>query len=407
VFDATRNVGYCISNRPGGKGNEDIYRVQKQTESVVIKVTDALNGTGLDGATIDFSECGEKSYQTTSNGIFNFQLLDNLDCAVIISKEGYLSKTVRINTSGLRQSRTLEIGLTNANQAYNGKIVNGSSGYLLDGVKVIATHQGTQEIVTSLSDPKGSYVIALKPDANYILRYSKAGFRDLSFNFKTLKNDSKSIQQIEMLPVGVSSVPATSPKPTVYEPVNQAGSASLVAGFAVQLAASSSPNVDLKPYQANLNGAGTVYTVQEGGKTKVRLGLFKTRDEASVAQRLARGSGYPGAFIVEDKQEVKIQSTTLTQPKEAETIKPEPPARDYEGYLVRLATVKDVSNFKKERLEDVGVITYYPKGNLTVVLLSGYDSKASAEIGLRKARARGFSEAFLVTMMKGEFRKAD
>lgn len=419
VFDAVRNVGYFISNRPGGKGGEDIYRIQKEMESIVIKVTDALNGAGIEGATIDFSDCGEKNFLTNANGIFNFQLLDNLNCTATVSKQGYLSKSVKITSLGLRQNRTLEVSLTNTSNAYKGKTVNGSTGYVLDDVKVIATNQANQEVVTATTDSKGDYTIALQPDATYLLRYSKAGFRDLSFNLKTLKNDSKTLQNIELLPVGISEKPAdtapantkpvnTTPPPYEKEPVT---AANMESGFAVQLAASSAATVDLAPHQVKVGNIGTVYSVQEGGKTKIRMGLFETRAAAAEAQQKVKASGYPGAFIVEDKREKKAQPVSAQparqQPKEAE-VKNTPPAKEeLTGYMVRLATLRDTKNFKQGQLDDLGVISFLPKGDLTIVLLTGYDSKASAEIGLRKARTRGFKEAFLVTMQGGELRRAD
>ena len=409
VFDSARNAGYFVSNRPGGKGSEDLYRIQKETESVVIKVTDTVTGVGIGEATIDFSDCGEKSYQTNANGIFNFQLLDNLNCTATISKEGYISQLVKITSLGLRQNRTLDVALTNANQAYSGKIVNASTGYVLEGGKVIATNQATQEVVTAMSDSKGDYMIALATDATYVIRYSKAGFRDLSFNFKTQKSDRKNIQNIELLPVGASAtVPASMEKE--IETATTDGTTTVVSGYAVQLAATSSASVDLAPYRIKAGDSGNIYAVKEGGKTKIRLGLFDTREAAVVAQKKVVANGFAGAFIVEDKREVKKQPETSMQPAKVqpkEIVETKKPEVELEGYMVRLATFRDINNFKKGLVDDVGVISFLPKGDVTIVLLTGYDSKSSAEIGLRKARARGFPEAFMVTMEGGELRKAE
>ena len=414
VFDASRNVGYFVSNRPGGKGAEDIYRIQKETENVVIKVTDAITGIVISDATVDFTNCGDKTYQTDVNGIFNFQLMENLNCAVMIKKDGFQSKTVKITSLGLRQSRTLDVQLAKTGESYQGKIVNGSNGYVLEGVKVIATNQATNEANTATTDGLGDYLIPLQSNATYVLRYSKAGYRDLSFNFKTGPNDKKIIQNIEMLAVGVAAnstppaaakLPATTPT-TFEEPV-----ATVAGGYSVQLAATTATAVDLRPYQTKVGGLGAVYSIEEGGKTKIRVGVFNTREEAAAAQAKVRAQGYTGAFLVEEK--TRQAKATLTPPP---ATKATPEKKDaaaatgtskLNGYMVRLGVYRDVSRFNQGLVDDVGIITYVPKGDLTLVVLTGYDSRSSAEIGLRKARNRGFPDAFLVEMRGGELKKAE
>jgi cell division septation protein DedD len=415
VYDASRNVGYFVSNRPGGKGGEDIYRIQKETENIVIKVTDAITGVAISDAAIDFTNCGDKTYQTDVNGIFNFQLMENLNCAVTIKKDGFLSKTVKITSLGLRQSRTLDVQLAKTGESYRGKVVNGSNGYVLEGVKIIATNQATSESTTATTDGLGDYLIPLQSSATYVLRYSKAGYRDLSFNFKTGANDSKAIQNIEMLPVGVAAT--ATPPPAAKQPVNETptsfssepASTTMMGGYAVQLAAASSPNVDLRPYQTKVGDLGAVYSVEEGGKTKIRVGVFNTRDEAAAVQAKVKAQGYSGAFVVEEKTR-QAKSTTVAAAKstpETKTAASTAGATKLEGYMVRLGVFRDASRFNQGLVDDVGIITYVPKGDLTIVLLTGYDSRSSAEIGLRKARNRGFPDAFIVEMKGGELKKAE
>ncbi|MBI5917220.1 MAG: carboxypeptidase regulatory-like domain-containing protein [Bacteroidetes bacterium] len=419
VFDAARNIGYFVSNRPGGKGAEDIYRIQKETESVVIKVTDALTGAAIAGATVDFSSCGEKSYQTNGNGIFNFQLLEKLDCSATVSKDGFLSETIKITTLGLRESRTVTVALANSANSYMGKVINGSNGNATDNVKVIATNQANKTETTTYSTANGSYAIALQPNATYVIRYSKAGYRDLSFNFKTSTADKKNIQDIELLPVGVGTPVTSAPKEpavtSMEQPVTTPG-ATTRAGFSVQLAAGTSPKVDLKPYEAKMSKSGVVYTVNEGGKTKVRFGVFATREEAVAAQAVAKENGYAGAFVVAENAGPaaplnKTSGAKTSSPKSIETKPEATPAaatkepESLDGYLVKLAAYRDMNNFKQSSIEDLGVVKFVKKGDFTIVLLSGYDSKSSAEIGLQKARNRGFPGAYMVTMDKGELVK--
>ncbi|MBK9012848.1 MAG: SPOR domain-containing protein [Saprospiraceae bacterium] len=72
-----------------------------------------------------------------------------------------------------------------------------------------------------------------------------------------------------------------------------------------------------------------------------------------------------------------------------------------------MAAYRDLKNFKQSTIEDVGLVSFVKKGEFTIVVLGGYDTKASAQSGLEKARKRGFPDALLVTMEKGEMKKVN
>ena len=65
------------------------------------------------------------------------------------------------------------------------------------------------------------------------------------------------------------------------------------------------------------------------------------------------------------------------------------------GYYIQLGAYKDASSFNKETVIDIGVVESFQKGALTVFILTGYDTKAQTENALKKAKARGFKEAFM------------
>jgi tetratricopeptide (TPR) repeat protein/cell division septation protein DedD len=438
VFNANRNIGYFVSNRPGGKGSEDIYRIVKETESAVIKVTDALSGAVIAGATIDFSNCGSPNQMTNVNGLFNFTLADNLDCTATVSKDGFTSKTVKLTTLSLRQTRTLEVELNNTANAYSGKVVNGTNDKALEGVMVIASNKDAE--TTALTDANGSFSISLKPNVSYQVRYSKPGFKDLTKDFKSASSKEKNLEVAEIYPVGASpsgTDTPTKPKdaepkdstPTSFEqPAAAATSAATVDGFSVQLAAATA-KPDLKPYQDKVGKLGNVYAVSEGGKSKIRLGVFETKEAAVAAQLKAKASGYTGAFIVAEKgkpsaapkkeepkptpaesDSKKMEpKTTPAEPKSKQTEPKSVPAKetDLEGYLVKLAAYKDLKNFNRDKVEDIGLVSFVKKGDFTLVVLSGFDSKAAATKALDKAKKQGFTTAHLATMEKGELKKAE
>ncbi len=428
VFDATRNIGYFVSNRPGGKGSEDIYRIVKEAESVVIKVTDALSGEAISGATIDFSNCGAPTQYTNINGLFTFSLSENLDCSATVSKEGFSSKNVKITTLGMRQSRTIDVALTNNSDAYNGKVVNGTNNSPVEDAKIIATNTVTKEETTTRTDANGAFSIALKPKTKYEIRYSKQGFKDLTTDFTASTSNQNNLSVVNIYPVGAAASgnavakeinpKENTPTNASFETAATVTTSEMVDGFAVQLAAGSSPKPDLKPYQDKVGSVGNIFTVNEGGMTKIRLGVFSSNEAAVGAQAKAKAAGFTGAFIVSQKGVVaasaKPAATSNPTPKSVET-KPAPaeskPAATtttaLDGYLVKLAAYKDLKNFKQSAVEDVGLVHFVKKGDFTIVVLGGYDSKSSAQIGLDKAHKRGFPGAHLARMEGGEVKKAD
>lgn len=436
IFDSKMNIGYIVSNRLGGKGSEDLYRIVKESESIVIKVMDALTGSPISGASIDFSSCGAPNQFTNVNGLFTFSLTDNLDCTATVSKDGFSSKSVKITTLGLRQSRTVEVGLTNDNNSYSGRVVNGVNNSPVEYAKIIATNLASNEETSTNSDAKGNFSIALKSGSTYQIRYSRQGFKDLTTEFKATSASQKNLEVMAIYPVGSSSTvaanntkstqeketpPAKAETPTVSTSTTNTTE---VDGFAVQLASGTSANPDLKPYEDRVGSMGTVFTVNEGGKTKVRLGIFETREAAAAVQTKVKANGYPGAFVVaakgkvaEKKQPEQTQTNKeVVKKEEAPMVKKsieKPVATNasessaLDGYMVKLAAFRDVKNFKQASVEDIGLVSQLKKGEFTIVVLGGFETKAAAQVGLDKARKRGYPTAYLVTMENGELKKAE
>lgn len=411
VFDGLQSIGYFVSNRAGGKGNEDIYKAEKETDNVVIKVSDASSGTPIAEASIDFADCEEEVYYTNDNGVFNFQMLEDLNCTVYIKKDGYMNTPLKLTSMGLKQSRTLEVQLTNLQNAYQGKTVNASNGRYLENVKIIANDQKTGNVTSVYSDSQGGYFISLKPNSAYLLRFSKPGFQDITLNVKTSLNDNRVLRNIDLLAVGATGKITTTSEPIMFSAPTPAtaknktsSSKTIAPGYAIQVAALSNDMSGIGDYKDKLGDIGTVYSVNEGGKVKVRVGVFADRDDAVAIQKLVRAKGYNGAFIIIEKtREVTAVNKNTPAPKQYET--PVAAVTDLKGYMIRLAAYSNLNFFDKGAVDDLGTPTYVPKGELTIVLLRGYSTPDDAYIALRKVKMRGYPEAYLVNYKNGEMKR--
>lgn len=100
VFDPSGNFGYLTSNRPEGRGNEDVWQIRKRVDEFVISVTDAQqNPIGM--AEIDFSACNAGIKQTDTYGQYSFAVAaGKADCRVTVRKSGYRAVVVPISSAG-------------------------------------------------------------------------------------------------------------------------------------------------------------------------------------------------------------------------------------------------------------------------------------------------------------------
>ncbi|MEN0002807.1 MAG: carboxypeptidase regulatory-like domain-containing protein, partial [Bacteroidota bacterium] len=309
IFDDFKNIGYVTSNRPGGKGNEDIYKVFRSADNIVIRVKNASDGQPLEAAIVDFSSCGEQAFQTDASGLYSFQAVQGLNCRVVIRKEGYLSSTLQVSTVGLNNSRRLEVSLTRLGEEYPGKVVSALNGASIAGVKVIAANLRTQSTVETSTDMNGDYALALSPNTPYSIRFSRPGFLEANMNVQTGDGRNRSILNIARItPTTTTGTPPVDPNPGTTPVTPSPG---VGAGYAIQVAAIGSPMLqsfsDLEPY-------GQVYYKQEGGRYKIRVGVFDSRDRASAVLNSVKRQGYRGAFIVDEVGQEAEKGGGVTNP---------------------------------------------------------------------------------------------
>ncbi len=393
VFDPILNLGYLTSNRPGGSGAEDIYRLSQAGEMYSFRVLDATTRQPIADAKLDFMACGQGVYHTDANGTYSFQLLEPLRCQVVVEKQGYAPVTFDFNSSIPGKDRLIEILLPPSDHLYVGRVLD-MEGQPLAGVKIRATHMRSQQYQEVRSQPDGTYQLALQPGSSYLLRYSAVGYREVNRTIHTGDGTDKSILGIVSLPA--ATAPATTgPPPSPQEPdLSQP-----TTGWSIQLAAvSAGKQPDLKPFEAKLGTLGPIYVTTERGMKKVRLGPFELRSDAEAALAIVRARGFKQAFIVREQG----SETPAGPPSPAPGTITQPGAGPYK---VQVGAFSSMRFFDESKLLDLGIIEKRPKGKLTVVLLAGFEDLEDARAAARKAEARGFKGAFVVQEINGQLVK--
>ncbi|NRA49208.1 MAG: carboxypeptidase regulatory-like domain-containing protein, partial [Phaeodactylibacter sp.] len=421
VYDGFRNLGYIVSNRPGGRGHEDIYKVFKSADNIVLKVRNASDGTPIPYASIDFINCGEGLFKADSRGQYSFQAVEGLDCEIVVRAEGYSDAVFRVSTLGLRQNREHDIMLAKQGEQYIGQVLNYQSRMPVSGVLVTATNLSTNTSMESQTDANGEYALALSPNAAYSVRYSRPGFRDISRNINTNDGYDRSILGvISMLPIDSAPVapfqPGVEPRPGI-QPVEPPVETPIASGFAVQVAALSKPGLDQFTGLANI---GQVYAKMENGVHKIRVGVFNTRTQANQALKSIKAAGYKEAFIVTE------QGTPATQPKGYEapetgfTPKGGTPPQSYGqnqesigvaspatgAYMIQLAAYQDTRWFNPATVQGLGEIRQAKRADgLTVMYLSGFSTMEQAIRTWQQVKANGYNTAYVVRDTNGSLEK--
>jgi hypothetical protein len=414
VYDFINNIGYFVSNRVGGKGLEDIYRVQRSSDNLVIQVLNASDRQPLDNAIIDFSSCGKGRFMTDGEGMFVFEASDGLNCAATVTKDGYNSSTVNITTIGTSQNRSFEVLLRKVGEEYYGRVVNVTNGYALEGVSVKAINQANGNELESLTDFRGEYSLALSAQNSYLIKYSKPGFVDVSRPVRTLNGMDKSILgNISIMPTSTMAQQGGMKKANVVDPSSYSEDDGVIVtdGYSVQVAAyTASKPFDMSRYRNKLSSISNVYTHLEDNKKKVRVGPFPTKEDAKSALRKVKAKGYSSAFVV--RQEAVNNNQSEFTPRgvpedygfdggkvfanERKEAQRKAQINSDESYLVKLASYRDTKWFQASKVSDLGEVKELQKGSFTVMLLSGYTSKDDAQKALNSARERGFTGAYMV-----------
>lgn len=114
IFEGKTTKGYFTSDRPGGKGADDIYSffVPPITFALDIKVYDADTKKPIEGAIVKLSYGSSAELKTDKTGYCAFEtnakkeriIKENMSCQIFVSKEKFLNGKEEINTVGVRKS---------------------------------------------------------------------------------------------------------------------------------------------------------------------------------------------------------------------------------------------------------------------------------------------------------------
>ena len=341
VYTPSVSTGFFVSNRKGVRGKDDIYRVKTNAgESANVVILD--NGNPLKDAQVKVIEGSATNLSMLKGGNYLVNLSDRKSVTLEVKKEGFATKTLKIDPKYDNSSRIYEIEMQRAVPTqmstipeYTTIITDGSSGEPLEGVLVTLVNQQTNTLSDLHTDARGKIKFPMTVNGVYTLIMSKEGFVVSEKVVKANEAKSRYLGEMTLKPSAVTNKIDNSPsvkevkKPNDYSikvvpsstmkpqdepkltdtPVKTEPTTPL---YSVQFAVLRLTDVLNLDKYANLKSEGNIYAVPDNDVKKVRLGIFKTRAEVVTAVKKAASLGYADAFIVEEKNEPAIAENMYT-----------------------------------------------------------------------------------------------
>ncbi len=453
VYDPVTSSGYLSSNRIGGSGQEDIYRVGRANVNKVLMVMSAQDGSVISNAAVDFSSCGGQVYATDAGGRYVFQPTDGMNCEIVIGANGF--QAVRVPLQNLRPDGQNIVrvslnptsvtgggsggggfngngssGMNGANSgggvvggggfsgsmpagggpappgAYRGYITDAQTGQGVPGANVQVTQRTTGQTANFNTSSNGSYLMELAPYNTYDIMVTAYGYETVKFPVTNEDGSNPNVLgNMTLLPDsnvssgGGSTQSGSSSGATSYTQVQ---------GYSVQLA-SVREAPDLSKF-SNVRDLGRVYDVNDGNAYKIRLGVFSTRAAADRAAAAAKAS-YPGAFVVSDSgtSASSSSSTSTYVPPSNPTVITTQPSTSTSGsfglYKVQLGAYGKPENFDRMKAQQLGTLETTRRGNLTLFMIGNLNSLTEARNVQNQARSAGYSGAFVLESVNGVLKK--
>ena len=190
VADSTGRVGFIASNRPGGKGIDDIYFYIANYYFLAGEVRElGKNNKIPDAMVYAYNGNGELVDSTLSDGDGNFNMLLPFDQDFKIrgEKDGYetlneLSFSTKDRPFGVD---SLLLPMWKQSLFVRGKVTSKQTNAILTGTTVTLKDLITGKVDTVALNDQGEYVFLLRPDKKYRIEASREGHATKGLEFDT------------------------------------------------------------------------------------------------------------------------------------------------------------------------------------------------------------------------------
>ncbi len=174
IIDKDNKTGYFVSNRPGGQGDDDIYKFVKKGVTICANVYDAKTNESIEGAKVTMYEIKDEKGNklTPKDGNVCFSATPRRTYKFVATKEGYLQNEVIVESKD--QPVNVKIPLVKEGGInLEVLVLDKKTREPLDLAKVKLINTTTQKMEPQMTAADGKVYYALEPNTQYRIEASK------------------------------------------------------------------------------------------------------------------------------------------------------------------------------------------------------------------------------------------
>ena len=222
-FGFTGNIdmtkGFLTSNRPGGKGGDDIYEwmtseeegieEEEEESKVNVMVIDYATGEAVRNAIVTVKDENgtivKRNATTNSKGLFIHEVEKGKNYSVTVEKDGYAVKEKMMSAKELLSNESIRLNLEKAKCiALSGTVLNDKYKKGIPTAKITLVNKCTGEKSEVSTNADGTFDFCLERDCDFEIIAKKDAFEETQTMVTTIKMEpgetSKKIK-MELLPV--------------------------------------------------------------------------------------------------------------------------------------------------------------------------------------------------------------
>lgn len=219
-MNETADTGFVSSNRPGGAGDDDIYRFTIKRPEIEILVLDSIAQLPLENAAITVTDPRfdtDMEFVTDSVGYVRFPADFGVDYKGLVSTTEFEPKNFGMSTSSsvpkLLFSYTVQ--LYNPPPAITAIVIDDATKERLPGTRVDIIRRIDNDTIHRVTDRNGRFAVKLDKSTYYTISVRRRGYYTYSQNVSTTQTtfEGDTIIPLKMVPIELN-------KPIVLENIH-------------------------------------------------------------------------------------------------------------------------------------------------------------------------------------------
>ncbi len=423
------NILYFSSNRPGGEGGFDIYasylkngewtypeNLGKKVNSPGNEITPFFDGETLYYSSDYTTGLGGFDVFSTSVNTGKWKTPTNMGNGVNSPEDDYyftkhpVSESYYLTSNRLGGRGSHDIYLVHSIETHDVELEFAYEETVPRAVNI------DQDVVSSEIIPTAKAVnleqdtdISIAPIPENIITGTTQD--DVNETTENVETESELIDFNKLLPPKAVDLNSTNSRSISLAGAKRVAFGEVIRSssnvYFIQLAALFRSEANLNEF-SSLSEYGSIYKVKHSNATKVKLGYFLDEYQAKEVLRQVKASGHSDAFITYEvlntsRMELVTVSETTVDNYSNSSFSTATTTGD--NYKIRLASYEDPIWFDISKVNDIGVIEQWSKGEWTIFVLSGYKSMQEAEVARVAAMNRGFADAEVVLDRNGILEK--